>query len=264
MNQSFEVCDIESLNVRFSRLQSRFPKGITNYFRQNLSATAFRVYEAEQTLAFLFDDENFERLCFFAASTTELKGWLADYRSDRPTVLAWLERVESKEFRACLEGTGFDFYDQYRRMDCRPLPVFELTNEPEFASESELVELRQRMSSDFDPVTNHFPTLSELREFAAKKWIIVRRHKGQITGYIVFQPHGSHTFFNYLFNDSSFPQDLFILFQQFFGILSRIGVTSGHLWVKHDNGRVIPLYKAYGWAFDGLASNYFVKSPNKL
>jgi hypothetical protein len=264
MKPAPEILDLASVVERVSRLQKRAPNGLTNYFRQSLSATAFQVHETERSLCFLFSEGQFARLYFFTADLADLTAWLRDFQPAQATVISWVARGDSPDVRACLESAGFRYYDTFLRMICRQLPAMPCAVEPEFATESEAVDLRRRMATDFDPYTNHFPTLAELGTFAANRWIIVRRHDGRITGYILFRPKGRSVFFNYLFNDSAFPHDALMLFGQFFHALRRLGATSSHIWVKHDNRRVVKLYQAFGWSFDGLASQYFVKPPSKV
>ncbi len=242
--------------------QRRFPVGRTNYFRQTIPTGELRTWETERCRLFTVrEPDGFARLYFHAASAADLGSILSGIAVCEPLVVAILCKQPMPDVHEIFEQSGFRWYDEYKRMMCRPLPPLDPDPLTEFASRPEALLIRAAMVSDFDPITSHFPNVAEFADWSERRWIPVRRNESKVTGYAVLRVLGRHAVFNYFKNDSAHPRDALLLIRQLQGELVRQGADSAELWVRHDNEKVIKLYQFFGWKFDGLSAQYLIRPP---
>lgn len=233
----------------------------TNYFRQPLTGSRYWMVGTERSLVFLTDDMDFFRLYFFAVDLAELAGLLRDTPLPGITVTAYVTRQIDPVIDAAFQSAGHEAYAVFRRMSNRALRRYETNEKLAFADPDDVDELLRRVRSDFPPYTGHPPSRELMLEYVRQKWVLVNRQVGTIKGYIIFQIAGKTVNYNYIFNSSDNPVDFLLLQANFYVQMGKLGIQSGILWVNETNMRVIKMHRLFGWGFDGLLAQYYVKNP---
>ncbi len=236
---------------------------LTNHFSAIPDDAELTLLASEHSLLFARTELGVKRLYFFSAnvpSLSELLGrWVIDVL---PTVaIGYVDRNKNESLCAAFRQHGFIETGHYLRMTCNAFPPPASLEEPEFAGSEDLAILSHLIRSNFDPVTDHLPSMERLQSLISNREIIVQREHGVITGLIAFPTMGRQVNLNYLLNLGRRGQGQSLM-QKFLICAQQRGIRSGFLWVDIRNARALRLYTKCGWKADGL-NDWFFQSRDR-
>ena len=209
-------------------------------------------------------DGDLQHVLFAAAEPAALVEGLRTLAVPETCVSDLIGRAaEIGELAACFEAAGFVRYKCLQRLVRLRTATDEFSDDPSvvYASSEEAGQIDEVLRSAFDRHAEQLPLLSEIREAAQRKNILVIRDGASLAGLLYFEPQGQAALVRYWFvSDACRGQ----------GVGSRLMKTFFHrcpdarrvvLWVITTNDNAFTRYEHYGFKPDGLLDQVMIKFP---
>jgi hypothetical protein len=256
----FKPETLANVHARMARIKAHSNHSFsTNYFRQEMVGPQILVTATDQTIVLANEEYDFFRLYFFTSDLADLGQVLHHVQYPGDVVIGYLTKKPDKNVAAAFEQGGFLPIAIYGRMETYQLPR-QLPNPAlDYAVASDADQLHEDLFRAFNQYTDHLPTKGRLLAYIRKRQVIVRRRAGQIVGAVCFQLQGLKVNYNYIYSVSGNSLDFLQLQNNFYGVMTQLGIRAGFLWINQANNRLAGLYQATGWQFDGLQDHFYFR-----
>jgi len=232
----------------------------TNYFRPEMVGQQILVTATDRTVLLANDEHDFFRLYFFTSDLVDLGQVLHHARYPGEVVAGYLTKKPDENVTAAFEQGGFLPIATYGRMETYRLPQQRPNPALEYAVPPDAEQLHQDLFRAFNKYTDHIPTKARLLDYIENQQVIVNRKLGQIVGAVCFQLKGLKVNYNYIYSFSGDGLDFLQLQNNFYGVMNQRGIRAGFLWINQANNRLVALYRAAGWRFDGLQDHFYFRA----
>jgi hypothetical protein len=175
-------------------------------------------------------------------------------------VAGYLTKEPDKNVATAFEHAGFLPIATYGRMETNRLPQQQPNPALEYAVPTDADQLHENLFRAFNKYTDHLPTKSRLLDYIKKQQVILKRQAGKIIGAVCFQIQGLKVNYNYIYSLSGDGLDFLQLQNNFYGVMNQRGIRAGFLWINQANNRLVALYRAAGWRFDGLQDYFYFRA----
>jgi ribosomal protein S18 acetylase RimI-like enzyme len=232
----------------------------SNYFFATLRVAELPSWSADRSLVFLDRAHDFWRLYFLTYDLPELSALVRGI-AEQPLVADYVTQSDDHTaIDVALRAGGFTKAAVYQRMTHHNLAARKAGSKICAAEEREIDVLFAQLCRHFDVRLDRVPEREQFAELVRRRQVLVRRHDGEIDGYVVYQLHGRRALLNYWYcRPGTHPAVAVRLLADFFTDMAAKGITSSFLWVRTDKTAEIGVYETLGYHTDGLRTHIYMK-----
>jgi ribosomal protein S18 acetylase RimI-like enzyme len=222
--------------------------------------------KGERALLILRRENGFQRVYHLAADLEALAAVLRDSSEELAVSGVLIADIIGRSPDAdpvCIiyRENGFSDHNWLVRMTRAQVPegVPEPDPNVEFAATADVAAVAEFLGRLLDPYTDQIPDVSEIREAAADRKIILVRRGESVSGLILFETTGLTSHLRYWYVDGSTRNQGVgaSLLRQFFRLA--VGSKRVIVWVVGDNLDAISKYRHFGFRPDTLADRIMIR-----
>lgn len=227
----------------------------------NQKETEFEV--TESGLYIIQKNNGFSRLMFMVKSPdklSEIKMILADSAQTIVTDIIGKEATIAKQ-TSILTTSGLNQYACYQRMAKifrTPSEESDTTNRTSLALEPDASEIHEHIYQEFDPLSEHLPSLEDIHTAIKAGTIIVIRTHERLGGFIYYDLQGKTSLIRYTCVHKEYRKcgyDLALITRYF---QDTKGILRSLLWVNEENPARY-MYEFWGYQSDRLLDRIFIR-----
>jgi len=225
------------------------------------------VIKSKEAVVFSFVDQGVKRVFYCASNSGALKGLLGQVSPGSVIEVVSRDRLECADM---LEQPTFEQFAVFMRVSCpdlsaglhKRIPPELLAVEDglygESATISEARDVRDLLTSLFDPRTSHISSLAQVEQEIRDGRVWVYKDQNGIASLLVSLLTGKKFYINHIYNRAEREVIHSILLTRLHQAM-RQGINYAYAWIEEGNQRSLAFHARYSMSPDGLMDIYYRK-----
>ncbi len=260
---------IENIKSKITEIKQNSNRTITNFYT-NLTdeKNIIDVCDKENSIVFCIDDNSIHRLYFYSSDEKELADVLSGF--SKGCSIDYIAKLSDSSKDILFENAGYYKHAVFKRASNPALSENMKKNIPSsllklnvnnycsFAEKEHAALIHNKLYEIFDPYTSHIESICEIEKMIEQNQITVNIKDDNIIALCAYRFEGKKIYMNHLYNCGR-AEISFAMYIKALQTAVDNNINYAYTWVNEKNNPIISFIYRFGFAFDGLIDNIYIK-----